>query len=400
MDLRINLKNIQDIPIFFSYIWYYIKRGVREFIVYSDSPTHNEIENVRQIIMSLENMKANNIQVKFINFPFCIFKDTKIVNKYFINSKFLNRRQTNKKTWECLRCDYFMYCIYSWELVNIKRAFWIKKVKKHEIYDMVNDFLSFFIQLWINKDDVVFHFPFDFFSEANEFSNKLLFYIYISINFRWWKYNHIFNYSQDQVRDIKKKEKEIQSHFSYITNLYFRNYIFQKIFNRLLIKYNTSLYIVFHHRKFSEYIFRENNINYIIFYTSKDMLQEYLRTKIIHKKNISWMTYKYKGMDKVNDNHFMRLKYINIHNVRELKITDFSKYIVGLNDSEMNSYIPYIYNFSYFLVSWETSPNLSHCMIILRELKSLFITNVDIEVMENLHGTLDVNFATGEIKNL
>lgn len=97
----------------------------------------------------------------------------------------------------------------------------------------------------------------------------------------------------------------------------------------------------------------------------------------------------------------LELIYMRIKDIKSIK-EDYWKYIIWLNNSEINNYIPDIYKFNNFMIWWKNENKLTHYMIIFREINAMYIDNIDLSAVFSITNwtRLNVDYNSWIIKVL
>lgn len=109
-EVRINIDDFNSNKQVLIYILNSIKAWNNKIIFYSFFVTYNKIVLVNRIIDLIDKLNKNDILLKFVWFPFCVFDNHNLIEKYFINYNYYNFREAIIKKWKCLRCYYYMFC--------------------------------------------------------------------------------------------------------------------------------------------------------------------------------------------------------------------------------------------------------------------------------------------------
>ncbi len=396
-EIKIDIKNINTEKKLLNFIFKILKKNSSSNILIYLNKYNNEniffIKN--KLIKIFEKFDKYIKQVKIINFPICVIKDEKIRKKYFYVEFFEYVEEVViKKNKKCYLCKMYFSCtfLYSDRLKINNNLFYSKNILSinNFIYKVTKicNFLEF---LWIKKDDIYLELPF-YHDNKIYLSDFFLKRIRLNIIYREsYKDLFLFDFNLASISNI-----------DLIPNLFFKNYINQKKIDMYLKKFWISMPISFYLWKITKGNFKKINW-FFLSYRSMDIDKYFINNNSILYNPISVKKWEIFHWD-LNDKTFTKeldLIFINIKNI-ELIEKDFDKYIIWLNYTEVNRYIPYIYKFKYFLSFNNNDKLLLHYQIIARECWMKYIYNLPKEILFSLKNNqiLDVNFKNWKIKVL
>ncbi len=374
---KINIDKIENNNIsilLFSILKKFINRVNKNYlnpiiiVVYTYEQNNESFFIIKNLIDKIElisnKLSENYISIKFINFPFCILDNEKLINKYFSNLFTENFSVPANYKNECLNCKY-IYCLKYKKNDLILKPFLWKLMKKSDLIIIYEEVVWFLLSIWFEKKDFILIFPFDIRNNFETINIELL--------------------SRTKIWFFNKKEIFINWEINkcdMASNLFFKNYIHQKFFDKLLIKYSISIFL-----KFSFSNIQDNFFDFWNFYfwiRDIENINDYIEYNhyIEYKKMLIWDIIKWR-VDK--NNSFLwnvNLKVVNINDIKNIK-ENFSEYIVLIWDHNINFFIPYIYKFKYFLSYMKEmdilNNNTTHYIIISKEIWASYIDWIDME---------------------
>ncbi len=371
--IKLNIDDFSGYKFFIFEVLKKIKLWHKTILLYSMYPSVKSFIFVKKLIKFLDKVNDKHLNLKILNIPFCLFSNEKTINKYFVNEKYDIFRETILKKDLCTLCKYYFYCIYTGDKF-VKKPIIDKTISKNNFFIILWKLYDYFSSFWISGKDIIFSTPFKIEDIQNRLSVKLLTMISINLIYRDWKYNNLFIINND----LTKKMLEANEGYSFITNLFFKNYVNQRRFDRILENNNVSCMIWYTTCIKVDYKHWKYNFVYWVWLSINDYVIEWI-TPIL---DLTWESFKW-----ISDENFeweYSLKYISLKNIDEIT-SGYEGYIVWANNSEINLYIPKIYRFKHFLLSQENASNLNHCMIIFRELGVKFIHWVWLSTISNIN---------------
>lgn len=400
--VRINIDDFILLQEFEFFLFSLIKKSSNiRIIIYTIKQDDNILKYISNIFIykidKIRNyIEKKNIIFKLINFPYCLITDEKLILKYYINKLFLNNIDIiNSKNLKCLECKFYITCM-KFNNINSKVIpfKWLLVLKKDIIY-ILNFISYFFIRNWLLIDDFTFTLFFNINKHFKWIDNSILNKISIIFSFEDEKFDKYFYDNKNRIWSNIK------------VNLFFKNYIFQKKFNKLLETLSISIdmsYISKNNKNYNDFLYNRRLYNDKFYYTfSKNELY----TKVLLSMDINtdkivmiWDSIKF------NSNlvtWILNLKVVSLDNLINIK-NDFKSYIVLIWNQNINSYIPLIYKFRYFLSfsSWFDNNITSHYKIISREIWAIYIDNIKTDYffwLEN-NSIIEINPFTWLIKRI
>ncbi len=314
--------------------WYFIT-------LYSYKVNLSKVYFVHKVLWKLDWLQWKNINIRFVWFPFCYFSK-KDIEKYFLRQSYYSYDSCIHKNQECLICKYYFTCQYKGNIEVKPLDKEILEVKK--VFLRLKLIRDFFLKIGIHLDSIYFSTPFKFTDDIKYISREILCFIYIVIVSDSEKVSPFFL----NIKDRK--------------NLFLRNYIHQKRLNALLKNNEFSMQISHTNYTYNEYFL--NNLKFLL-EESKPLIK-YINEWFWKDSNFEWT---YLQAKKSFGKKRCILRYFSIKNIKNIQ-TDFSKYIIWVYGSEINLYLPQIYNFKNFIIFHEQEDlsELSHAKIVFREL--------------------------------
>lgn len=268
-------------------------------------------------------------------------------------------------------------------------------IKKNYIKNALNEIYLFFIEIWIDKEDIFLWLQFDLNNKFLYINKELLLNVSLWINYKEWKYDRYFLYDKKQLKFLNKEINDEK--FTVINNLFFKNYVIQSRFNRLISKKWLSINIGY----FYNLNLKNKNYNWIKYFAQNVGfdLDTYIKQAISEKTDYKWKELKWRTNEKKQI--ALELIYMRIKDIKSIK-EDYWKYIIWLNNSEINNYIPDIYKFNNFMIWWKNENKLTHYMIIFREINAMYIDNIDLSAVFSITNwtRLNVDYNSWIIKVL
>lgn len=387
---KINIDDFKNMYLFELYFLKYIKskRSSFNIIIYTrkqDIKTFNYISQIfiKRIEKIEEYLIKRNINIKLINFPFCLFDNEKFIRRYLVNRGETDYMSIRKKeNNECLTCDYYIHCLWcskkEFSLKWFRKNFYLKQ----EIVEKFEKIRKFLLTIGFEREDfeiipiVDLRKKFHFIDKKIVDNTTICFIDKRDFFLSWYYYNE------------KKK---------YETNLFFKNYIIQKKFDKLLFKLWFSCVLVYNDKNNLPKgisIFVNSDENLLDHYLNACSIGEWRRVKI--GEEFKWRLYIWGDKN-------LSLTVLYLKDIYSIK-KDFHSYIVLLCNPEINAYIPYIYKFKYFLsfASDKDEQLTSHYRIIAKEIGAYCIDSIPEEKLFWLEGwdILNVDFNYWIIKRV
>lgn len=402
---KINIDHFKTTKEFEYFLFVYIKReyfknkGIKKIVIYTINQEITILNYVvNEFIPKLEKIYDSIISkwyiIKLINFPYCIVKDEKIIEKYFFNKILLFHENIpfidNN---ECLKCEYCLSCLKYKGKDYLLTSFNSKYIENKESIDykftLVTNFLK---NIWLNDDDF-FIFTYFLNTDSYTFLNKKLL-DRTEIHFFWEEiYNKYFISS-----------KKYRKNWETLPNIFFKNYIIQKRFEKLINKLNFSIHLEFHNLKETNYnLSFEEYYNKYCIDTFENDLNFFLSLDFSLDKRVEiWQSFYWSVW--VKENSLLLLNVIDIKNIHDIKY-DFNKYIVLIWNQNINFAIPYIYKFKYLLSCSFSDFDLnitSHYKILANEIWIKYIDSVDYDYFFWIRNNdlLEIDFNTWLIKRV
>lgn len=379
---RICFDNFKSIKHFEIYFFNYLKtlnKDKENWIIIYTLKKEEEIFDylVNIFLIKVEKIKdyftLNNIILKIFNVPFCITHNKDLINKYLISDIFYNKIYViPKKNKNCYNCNYYFIC--SWNKSENFLNFPVENISKKDFINWIEEVFIFFENIWISRDFIYFDFLFDLEYDFDFLNKNLARKIELFIDgTKWINYDDYFLSWENNVEEVR-------------TNLFFKNYIIQCKFEKLISKLNFSIFLSF--TNFDIYFYKTNkNIfktdddwikkhNWICYwFLRKKDISMYLWENIIFKKELLlWKDIIWKPWYFNRENNLLDLKVIHLKDIINIK-TDYDKYVVLFFEHDLNQHIPYVYNFKYF-ISFNKLEYLAHYSIILKEIWASFIDSI------------------------
>ena len=409
-SIKINIDKFKSLKHFELFFFHAIK-SKKDFmekgiIIYTLDQKKEIFDHViNEFIPKLEKLyvflKAHNILVKFVNFPYCISRDETLIKKYFINDVFLNKIYVIEKAdIRCYECEYYLMCPWSKCRSFAVEKFDCETIKKQNFIDKITKIYLFFEKTWIPRDAIYFDFLFDISKDFNNLNSILNRKIELFIDwYKWIRYEDYFIDINNCVSGVR-------------TDLFFNNHINQKKFERLLKNLKISIFLSYTDFDIDLYDNTEFNnlwtwwirdyrwIKY--WFLRKKDISLYLDEQIIFRKTIkildkiSWRS----NLNKYSTNNDLILKVISVYDIESI-YEDFDKYIVLFFEHDLNLFIPKVYKFKYFL-SYNKLEELAHYKIILNEIGAQYIDSIWTWFFYGLENwyVVEVNFSTWLIKRI
>ena len=338
-------------------------------------------------------LNENWFIIHLVNFPYCIIKERYLIEKYLLNKMYLFYTwslQINHS--ECYTCDYSFTCLKHSEKDFLPKSFSSEIIWKYEINEkfiLIGNFLN---SIWFTKNDFLVSPIFIYDDISCWVSKKIL--DRTKIYFFW---KDIFN---TYFLDTKKyrNSKEL------LPNLLFKNYIYQKRFEKLINDLKISIHFEFHlFKPLKNETIQSQYINKYYQWIADYDVNFFLSVDISSGKRTQIWEF-YLSNVWIQENRVVSLFAIKIEDIFNIKY-HFDKYIVLIWNKDINSSIPYIYKFKYLLsCSWveDDSIHTSHYKIISKELWMRYIDSVWIDYffwLEN-NDLIEINFNTWFIKRI
>lgn len=167
-------------------------------------------------------------------------------------------------------------------------------IKKNYIKNALNEIYLFFIEIWIDKEDIFLWLQFDLNNKFLYINKELLLNVSLWINYKEWKYDRYFLYDKKQLKFLNKEINDEK--FTVINNLFFKNYVIQSRFNRLISKKWLSINIGY----FYNLNLKNKNYNWIKYFAQNVGfdLDTYIKQAISEKTDYKWKELKWRTNEK------------------------------------------------------------------------------------------------------
>ena len=407
--IRVNIDDFQSIASFELFFFRVLKKAYptqeNGFIIYTLKRDIHIFSYIIDILIPKlwrieQFISRNNIKIKFLNIPYCITRNEDIIKKYFINEVFLNKIYVLPKSHnKCYKCKYYFSC--PWYNSHFVQNFNCLTIQKNQFLNKIDMILLFFENIWIPRKNIYFDFLFELNTDFEEMNTDLMHKIELFIDWlNWVSYENYFIDTENMVSWVR-------------SNLFFRNYLLQNRFNRLLKKLGLSIFLSY--TDFDRELYKDksyniewdeigitqyNGINY--WFQRKKNISLHLMEELVFKKRTDiWMEIQWRS----NINHYTNnckivLEIVTLSDINKV-VSNFEKYLVLFFEHDLNLYIPEIYKFKYFL-SYNRLEELAHYKIIFNEIGAQYIDHIWTGIFYWLETgqNIEANFFTWFIKRI
>lgn len=374
-----NFKSIKHFEIyFFNYLKTLNKDKENWIVIYTlkkeESIFDYLINNFLVKIEKIEDtLSLNKIIIKIFNVPFCFTNNEEIINKYFISDVFYNKIYViPKSNKNCYNCNHYFIC--SWNRNDNFLNFPVESISKNDFINSIEEIFTFFENIWIRRDFIYFDFLFDLELDFDFLNKNATKKIELFIDWtKWIKYEDYFLSGENNVEYVR-------------TNLFFKNYLIQRKYERLISKLWFSIFLSYTNfdtflYKTDKNIYKTDNdwiknykwINY--WFLRKKDISLYLWENLVFKKQlIIWNEIFWNPWFFNSEDDSLNLKVIHLKNINNIK-SNYNDYVVLFFEHDLNQNLPYVYKFKYF-ISFNKLEYLAHYSIILREIWASYLDSI------------------------